>query len=327
MLKHEMLVNALQDLKRHEDNPIESPAPQNNTYRDYGVYNGDVIRYGNHYHGVFRCESQPTEDGKTHSIVGHFVSSDGANFDFVRIIIHDACLSIDDPRIFRHNGYFYIAATQVNPKTNKQTLHLTKTRDFAEFEFVGSLPLTGSEPYSNYKGIRAFVPVVDERKELVKVNGCYVGYCYHNQRDGTGVMFGFSIGNIDDLESYVLASKEPVMSPVPGTFCGNLVEPGSTPILTDHSIVMVFAGENKRQGAYSAGIVEFDPKNPTRIIRVHMEAILTPQRSYETELNPSQAGRDGGIIFPSGMCLNEETLHIYYGGADRNLCLATSRLG
>lgn len=192
---------------------------------------------------------------------------------------------------------------------------------------AGLLQLTDGEAYSDHKGIRAFVPVVDENKELIKVNGNYFGYCYHLLRDGRGIMFGFNIEDIDNLKSYTLASKEPVMVPTPNTFYGNLVEPGSTPILTDESIVMVFAGENKFQGAYCAGIVEFDRDNPTQIMEVHEKAILTPQEKYEIELNlPDQAGRDGGIIFPSGICLEGMALRLYYGGADRNFCVATSKL-
>jgi len=222
--------------------------------------------------------------------------------------------------------YLYVASTQVDPETGKRTLHLTKTRNFEKFEFLGLLPLIDGEPYSDYKGIRSFVPVVDENKELAIVDGNYFGYCYYNLPSGEGVVFGFNIEDIDNLESYRLASKEPVMRPKPGTFYGNLVEPGPTPIFTDRSIVMVFAGENKYRGTYSAGFVEFHCDNPTRIIDVHEKAILIPREEYEINLNPNQADRDGGLIFPSGICLDEIVLRLYYGAADRNFCVATSKL-
>jgi len=327
MIKRDTLLNALENIERHSDNPIVSPTSRNETFADYGVYNGDVVFVDGIYHGVFRCES--SKGGKTRSTVGYYTSHDGYNFKPVSnnpVIIQDDKLSIDDPRIFRHNGYFYIASTQVNPEIVKQTLHLTKTRDFENFDFLGSLPLRDGEPYSDLKGIRAFVPVVDENKELVKVNGNYFGYCYHNLLNRKGVMFGFNIEDIDNPESYILASKEPVMKPKPNTFYGNLVEPGPTPILTDSSIIMVFAGENKYRSTYSAGIVEFDLDNPTQIIDIYEKAILTPREWYETELNPNQAGRDGGLIFPSGICLDKIALRLYYGAADRNFCVATSEL-
>ena len=324
MIKRDTLVDVLKKVKRYGGNPIASPTSENENFANYGIYNGDVIFDDKIYHGAFRCES--IKDGKTHSTVGHYTSSDGYNFLFDKIIIRDDRFSIDDPRIFRHEGYFYIASTEVDPEKDRQTLHLTKTRDFKDFKFLGSLQLKDGEPYSDHKGIRAFVPVVDEKKELVRVNGNYFGYCYHSLQDGKGVMFGFNIEDIDNLESYTLASRDPVMSPKPGTFYGNLVEPGSTPILTDKSIVLVFAGENKHRGAYSAGIAEFDCDNPTRIIGVHENAILSPQEDYEMELNPNQAGRDGGLIFPSGICLEERVLRVFYGAADRHFCVATSKL-
>lgn len=321
MIKHNTLLHALKNIKRYEGNPIISPTSENETFANYGIYNGDVIFYDKTYHGVFRCES--IKSNKTRSTVGHYTSRDGYNFVFDKIIICDDRFSIDDPRIFRHEGYFYIASTEVDSEKNKQTLHLTKTKDFEDFVFLGLLQLRDGEPYSDHKGIRAFVPVVNEKKELVRVNGNCFGYCYHNLRDGKGVIFGFNIEDIDNLESYTLASENPVMNPKPGTFYGNLVEPGSTPILTDKSIVMVFAGENKFRGAYSVGIAEFDYDNPTQVIKIHEEPILSPQKDYEIKLNPNQAGRDGGLIFPGGICL-EEKIRLYYGGADKHFCVATA---
>ena len=315
----------MENIQRYSNNPIAHHTPQN--IANYGVYNGDVIFVDGVYHGVFRCES--IKGGKTCSTVGYYTSCDGYNFDSASnnpIIIHDDKLSIDDPRVFRHNGYFYIASTKVDTKINKQTLHLTKTRDFENFEFLGLLSLRAGEPYSGFNGIRSFVPVVNENKELVQVNENYFGYCYYALPNGKGIMFGFRIGDINDLDSYVLASEEPVMHPKHGTFYGNLVEPGPTPILTDSSIVMVFAGENKYRGTYCAGIAEFNRDIPTQIISIHKKAILTPQKLYETELNPNQTGRDGGLIFPSGICLDGKVLRLYYGAADRNLAVAVSEI-
>lgn len=330
MIERDTLVNALESIERYEGNPIASPSSQNETLANYyGVYNGDVFFDGEIYHGVFRCESKIRDD-ETRSTVGHYTSDDGYKFNFNEIIILDNRSSIDDPRVFRHKGFVYVASTQVDPETGKQTLHLTKaTEDFKNFEFLGLLPLRDGEPYSDHKGIRSFVPVVDENKELVEVNGSgYFGYCYHNLPNGEGLMFGFYIEDIEDLESYMLASKEPVMIPKPGTFYGNLVEPGPTPILTNDSIiVIVFAGEDRNHGVYYAGITELDCDDPTRVIGVCEKPILIPQEEYEIELNPNQAGRDGGIIFPSGICLDGEVLRLYYGAADKHLCVATSELG
>ena len=323
MINRDMLLNALRNVKRYDRNPILSPDGIFASY--YGLYNGDVIYHNGVFHAVLRCEML-TENGKRSSAVGHYISRDGYNFkpSPKNPIVYKEGHSIEDPRIFRHRGSFYIASVQVDPKINKQTLHLTRTRDFESFDFLGTLPLREGEPYSDFKGIRSFVPVVDERKEPVKINGNHFAYCYHTLPDGTGVMFCFTIGDINDLRSYSLASEEPAMTPRPGYFDGNLVEPGPTPILTDRSILMVYAGENIYRGEYCAGWVEFDRREPVRIVDRCKKAILTPQEWYETELNLHQRGRVGrGTIFPSGICLAERNLFLYYGGADRNFAVAT----
>ena len=161
MIKSSTLLGALKGVKRYEGNPITSPTSDNGTFANYGVYNGDVFFHDGIYHGVFRCESI-SKRNKTSSTVGHYTSRNGEEFVFDRIIIQDDRLSIDDPRIFRHNEYFYITSTQVDPEKSRQTLHLTKTKDFKNFDFLGSLKRRDGEPYLDHKGIRAFVPVVND---------------------------------------------------------------------------------------------------------------------------------------------------------------------
>lgn len=325
MISRGLLLDSLNTIKRYEKNPILSP---NESYANYAIYNGDVIYHAGTFHAVLRCE-KTIGGSKTISAIGYYTGKDGYNFEPAsrNPIIQEEGLSIDDPRIFRHNDYFYIASVQVDPKVNRQTLHLTRTRNFESIDFLGTLPLREGEPYSDFKGIRAFVPVVDEKKELVKINGYYFGYCYHTLPNGEGVMFCFRMEDINDPQKYMLASREPVMIPRHGLWDGNLVEPGPPPILTDESILMIYAGENKYRGAYSVGIVEFDPDNPTKIINRQEDAILTPQEWYETQLaqKHKDSGRDGGIIFPNGLCLTER-LFLYYGGGDRVFAVATSEL-
>lgn len=327
VIKRDALLKALNNLERCEKNPILSP---NETFADYALYNGDVIFHDGIFHAALRCE-RTIGDGRTTSAIGYYTSRDGYHFEpaLQSPVISEEGLSIDDPRIFHHDSHFYIASTQVQSKPRiKQTLHLVRTQDFERFELLGTLPLREGEPYADFKGIRAFVPVADEKKKLAKINGRHFGYCYHTLPNGTGVIFCFILEDINDPESYVLASKEPVMTPRPGSWDGNLVEPGPPPILTDRSILMVYAGENKYRGAYSVGIAEFDPENPTRLINCQESAILMPQEWYETELAEKYKNctppRDGGIVFPNGLCLTREKLFLYYGGGDQCFCVAKS---
>lgn len=329
MINRDLLLEALNNIKRYEKNPILSP---NKSFANYALYNGDVIYHNGTFHAVLRCE-RSIGGNKTLSAVGYYTSHNGCDFRPApqNPVIQEEGLSIDDPRIFRHNEYFYIASTQVQADPEiRQTLHLTRTRNFEKFDFLGTLPLREGEPYADFKGIRAFVPVVNERKELAKIGGRHFGYCYHSLLNGTGVMFGFILKDINDPQSYVLASKEPVMTPRAGLWDGNLVEPGPPPILTDRSILMIYAGENKYRGAYSVGIAEFDHENPTQLINRQENAILMPQEWYETELaekyKKATPPRDGGIVFPNGLCLTEEKLFLYYGGGDRCFAAATADL-
>ncbi len=71
---------------------------------------------------------------------------------------------------------------------------------------------------------------------------------------------------------------------------------------------------------YRAGAALLDLNNPARVIARTKQPILQPEEDYE------RIGDVNNVVFPTGACIINEKLHVYYGGADKVCCLAVVEL-
>ncbi len=112
---------------------------------------------------------------------------------------------------------------------------------------------------------------------------------------------------------------------------------GAPPIRTPHGWLLIFhavdddpsravmvAGGRKWSKRYTMGAALFDLSDPTRLIAVTCEPLLTAEAPYET----GHAGLWVDFtVFPCGAVLEEDgTLRIYYGAGDYCTCLAETTL-
>ncbi|MHC5084637.1 MAG: glycoside hydrolase family 130 protein, partial [Planctomycetota bacterium] len=65
-----------------------------------------------------------------------------------------------------------------------------------------------------------------------------------------------------------------------------------------------------------------DFEDPSKVTHRTKDWILQPEEDYETQ--GCYAG--GGVVFPCGKVVIDETLFVYYGGADKYVGLATCEL-
>jgi predicted GH43/DUF377 family glycosyl hydrolase len=94
---------------------------------------------------------------------------------------------------------------------------------------------------------------------------------------------------------------------------------GSTPPLkTDRGWLVLYHGvENGGLGYYRVGAVMLDLEDPTKVIGRTKDWIMEPEFDYEIE------GYYKGCVFPTGNMIIDDTLYVYYGGADKYIGLAT----
>jgi predicted GH43/DUF377 family glycosyl hydrolase len=71
---------------------------------------------------------------------------------------------------------------------------------------------------------------------------------------------------------------------------------------------------------YSAGAAILGLKEPGKVLGRTKKPILEPEATYE------RYGDVNNVVFPTGACVIDGKLFVYYGGADKVCCLATADL-
>ena len=94
---------------------------------------------------------------------------------------------------------------------------------------------------------------------------------------------------------------------------------GTPPIRTKKGWLIIYHGVSADK-VYSAGAALLDLKDPTKILGRSKSPILEPKETYE------KYGDVDNVVFPTGACVIDGLLFLYYGGADKVCCLATAEL-
>lgn len=89
------------------------------------------------------------------------------------------------------------------------------------------------------------------------------------------------------------------------------------PIKTDKGWFFIYHGVAEKDGAYRVGAVLLDLKDPRVVLARTKEFLMEPEYEYESN------GFYNGCVFPTGNAVVDGTLYVYYGAADKNICVAT----
>jgi predicted GH43/DUF377 family glycosyl hydrolase len=104
----------------------------------------------------------------------------------------------------------------------------------------------------------------------------------------------------------------------------NKIGLGPPPLETAEGWLVLYHGVHATSDGpiYRAGLALLDLEDPTRVLRRTDEWVFGPSAPYEL------TGDVGRVVFPCGWTLDEatDTLHLYYGGADTVIGVATARL-
>ncbi len=93
---------------------------------------------------------------------------------------------------------------------------------------------------------------------------------------------------------------------------------GPAPIKTkDGWLVLYHAMDYKNPDRYRMGALLLDLKDPTKILHRSNNPILEPEENYEN------VGHKWGVIYSCGAVVKDGELYVYYGGADKFVCVAS----
>jgi predicted GH43/DUF377 family glycosyl hydrolase len=93
---------------------------------------------------------------------------------------------------------------------------------------------------------------------------------------------------------------------------------GPPPLKTDRGwLVLYHAMDPKEPNRYKLGAMLLDAEDPTRVLYRAAAPVLSPDALYENNGKP-------GIVYAAGAVIRDGTLYVYYGGADKVICVATT---
>ena len=95
---------------------------------------------------------------------------------------------------------------------------------------------------------------------------------------------------------------------------------GPPPVKTDKGWLVLYHANDAKEGhRYKLGAMLLDLADPTKVLHRAAAPVLSPDERYENDGKP-------GIVYAAGAAVQDGTLFVYYGGADKVVCVATAPL-
>jgi predicted GH43/DUF377 family glycosyl hydrolase len=296
-------------LRRHPQNPVLLPDPTSD-WETYNVFNPAVIHHNGLFHMFYRAQGLDWV-----SRIGYAVSADGVHWNRLRRPVlepHDGSDSrgVEDPRVVEIEGVFYMTYTAYGREFQGPgapthagggiTPMIARSTNLITWERLG--PLVRGEDNKDH--------VLFPRK----IGGRYVAL----HRRWPDVWLAYS----DDLRTWRPEDMALVYGPRredPAAWDQKSVGSNGVPIETAHGWLLINHGYNEDH-VYKFGVVLLDLEEPTRVIRRPRAAIFWPEELWELR------GDVPNVVFSCANPVVEGVVHVYYGGGDHVVGLATCRL-
>ena len=147
-----------------------------------------------------------------------------------------------------------------------------------------------------------------------KIGGKYL--IFH--RIGTDICGDFL--NSLDFKMETVRKCIRIFGPRPGMWDGAKVGITAPPIRTEEGWLLLYHAISEHHHTYHIGAVLLNLKDPTTVLSRSTDPIFEPEQPYEKE------GIVNNVVFPCGMVVRDESLYIYYGGADKVVGVAAMEL-
>jgi len=301
-------------LERYKNNPLIIPE-QSSWWEKKAVFNCAVLYDGKVIHMLYRAIG---EYENYVSRIGYASSNDG--FAFTRNkepVLYPELdyerFGIEDPRLISVDNKTYLTYVVLSDyvKNNPSvSTALARTEDFSHYERLGVVTLPGSQD----KDVVLFPRTIADRKFqrylLLHRPSSWVGPQYNTEKPSIWISEGDSVTNYYK-HSLLIKPEE--------TWEALKIGAGVPPIKTEKGWLVIYHGVDEKH-VYSAGAILLDLEVPAKVLGRTKAPILSPEEQYE--LN----GDVNNVVFPTGACILDNVLFVYYGAADKVCCLATIEL-
>ena len=324
-------------------NPIITPNPSNQFdcpmqdkkigWEESDVFNPAATVKDGKIYVLYRAEdNSATGIGKRTSRIGLAESEDGIHMKRRKTPVmypdKDNMKEYEwegDPRVtMTEDGLYVMAYTSWNRKVAR--LCIATSHDLVKWEKHG--PAFAKAYNGRFKDIfcksgSMVTTIKDGKQVLTKIDGKYFMYW------GEHAVYA---ATSDDLVNWtpILDEKNElatVIKPRPQYFDSALTECGPPAILTDKGIVLLYNGKNQTNdskrdkrftaGAYCAGQILTDPKEPMKVLQRLDVPFFRPMASFE------KSGQYvDGTVFIEGLVFFKNKWYLYYGCADSQVSVA-----
>lgn len=327
-------------------NPIITPNPSNQFdcpmqdkkigWEESDVFNPAATVKNGKIYVLYRAEdNSATGIGKRTSRIGLAESEDGIHMkrrktpvmypDKDNMKEYEWEGGCEDPRVtMTEDGLYVMAYTSWNRKVAR--LCIATSHDLVKWEKHG--PAFAKAYNGRFKDIfcksgSMVTTIKDGKQVLTKIDGKYFMYW------GEHAVYA---ATSDDLVNWtpILDEKNElatVIKPRPQYFDSALTECGPPAILTDKGIVLLYNGKNQTNdskrdkrftaGAYCAGQILTDPKEPMTVLQRLDVPFFRPMASFE------KSGQYvDGTVFIEGLVFFKNKWYLYYGCADSQVSVA-----
>jgi len=311
-------------IERYDENPVLTPNEEN-WWESKSVFNCASIYDGKRVHLLYRAVGEYRD---YISRIGYASSNDGYTFTRNKGTATDPVeeyekYGIEDPRLFQLESRTYF--TYVVPSNYVRELPivssaLATTEDYREFKRLGIItPMLHDDKDVVYFSAK-MSPTSGDLKSLNEHDGkCY--FSLHRPSSWIGSSYGVERPSIWLAESSNLTNfqKYSILLKPEQDWEAAKVGAGPPPIKTKRGWLVIYHGVSNSK-VYRAGAAVLDLNEPNIVLGRCTSPILEPEREYETR------GDVNNVVFPSGACVIDGKLFLYYGAADKVCCLATANL-
>lgn len=289
-------------------NPILLPAKG---FRSRAVFNPTVIEDEGRLWMLYRAE---TEDGLTGRI-GIAQSKD--EFHFTPhpepVLCPDKGFDkggCEDPRVAKVGDTYFLIYVGNSQKYHVSNICLATSEDLLHWRKHGPV-LEARKGAWDGGQLKAGVIVPE------KIDGRYIMYFMGEAKPWVSAI---GIAYSDDLYHWEEPLDQPIVLPRDGFFDCKGIEPGPNPVLINEGILLIYNGWGE-DNIYRPGGVLFSKEKPTMILKRTDEPLLNLSRDYGRRYGT------GNHCVTEGLVRHKNQWFLYYGAADRVVCIAVYKWG
>lgn len=319
---------------RHSLNPLLSA--KDVPYPSSLTFNAGVIRHAGRYLMVFRNDYGHAGDGTfAGTNIGLATSRDGIQWTVEpKPILDEAAVREQFQRLLRHRYAPDFVRRIYDPRLTviEGKIYMCFAVDTAH-GICGGVATT--EDFQTFRWLSVSAP--DNRNMVLfprKIGGNYVRlerpmpvYMREHPED-------FPMWCAESPDLVYWGKNRPVLGVDEVPFANSKIGPAAPPIETSRGwLVTIHAVKRDAQKrlkgwepkgwykTYYAGLALLDRDDPSQVIGLMREPLLTPTAEYEVD------GFRGSVVFPCGLLLEDSgEVKLYYGAADTSVALATAHV-